>query len=49
MLSSHQLPPVQSASLAQPPDGSQTPLVLQLPDRHTVAPLAAVHGPSPLA
>ena len=49
VLSSHQLPAVQSASVKQPPLGSHTPLVLHAPERHTVAPLAAVQGPSPLA
>ena len=47
MLSSHQLPPAQSASTLQPPAGSQVPLALQAPERQTVAAFAVVHGPSP--
>jgi hypothetical protein len=43
------LPAVQSASTSQPPDGSHFKLVLQAPDRHTVAALPVVQGPSPLA
>jgi hypothetical protein len=49
VLSSHQSPLMQSASASQPPMGSHTPLVLQAPERHTVVPFDAVHGPSPLA
>jgi hypothetical protein len=49
VVSSHQLPPVQSASVAQPPAGSQTPEPLHVPERQTVAPLPAVQGPSPFA
>lgn len=47
--SSHQSPPVQSPSVLHPPAGSQVPATLHAPDRHTVAPFPAVHGPSPLA
>jgi hypothetical protein len=39
----------QSASTRHPPAGSQTPDVLQAPDRHTAASLVLVHVPSPLA
>jgi hypothetical protein len=46
MLSLHQLPVGQSASALQPPAGSHRPLLLQAPERQTVAPLALVHGPS---
>jgi hypothetical protein len=49
VLSAHQLPPVQSPSTLQPPMGSQVPFTLQAPDRHTVPPVAAVQGPSPIA
>ena len=49
VLSLHQLPPAQSASTLQPPAGSQRPLTLHAPERHTVPPLPAVQGPSPLA
>jgi hypothetical protein len=42
-------PLAQSASTAQPPAGSHVPLELQAPERHTVAPLAAVQGPPPFA
>ena len=52
VLSSHQLPPEQSASTSQPPAGSQVPLVLQAPERQTTPPLPVgpgVHGPSPTA
>jgi hypothetical protein len=48
-LSLHQLPLVQSASTLQPPGATHVPLVLHAPDRHTVAPLVAVQGPSPFA
>jgi hypothetical protein len=47
--SSHQLPAAQSASTSQPPAGSHTPLVLQVPERHTVPPFPVVQGPSPFA
>jgi hypothetical protein len=49
VVSSHQLPAVQSASTLQPPLGSHVPLVLHAPERQTVAPVTAVQGPSPLA
>jgi hypothetical protein len=48
-LSSHQLPPEQSASTLQVPAGSQTPLTLHMPERQTPPPLATVQGPSPFA
>src|SRR3977135_3654060 len=48
-ISLHQLPPAQSASTLQPPAGSQRPLALHAPERHTTGPLATVQGPSPTA
>jgi hypothetical protein len=49
VLSAHHWPAEQSASTLQPPAGSHVPFVLHAPERHTVPPLAIVHGPSPLA
>jgi hypothetical protein len=49
VLSSHQLPPEQSASTSHPPAGSHVPFVLQVPERHTTGPVGPVHGPSPTA
>ena len=49
VLSSHQLPPKQSASTLQPPSASHLPLALHAVERHTTPPLAAVQGPSPSA
>ena len=50
-VSSHQLPPVQSASTLQPPGGSQSLLLLHMVERQTtplpVAP--GTQGPSPTA
>ena len=37
----------QSASIEQPVGAAQTPVEPQKPERHTVAPVAVVHGPSP--
>ncbi len=45
----HQSPLAQSASTLHPPDFSHLPSLLQAPERHTVAPFAVVHGPSPSA
>lgn len=44
---SHQFPLVQSASTLQPLAATQLPVVLQAPERHTVAAVATVQGPSP--
>jgi hypothetical protein len=41
----HHLPAAQSPSTLQPSPGWQRPFVLQLAERQTTAPLAAVHGP----
>jgi hypothetical protein len=49
VLSSHQLPPVQSASTLHPLGGAHVPFMLHVPERHTTPPFVAVHGPSPLA
>jgi hypothetical protein len=49
VLSAHQSAATQSASTLHPPAGSHVPLVLHAAERHTVVPLATVHGPSPLA
>ena len=47
---SHHCAAPQSESTAQPPAGMQTlPLALHAPLRHTVGPVATVHGPSPSA
>ncbi len=45
----HHLPAAQSASTLQPSAGWQRPLALQVAERHTTAPLSAVHGPWPVA
>jgi hypothetical protein len=49
LVSLHQLPAEQSASTLQPPDGSQVPLVLHMPEMQTVPPFTTVQGPSPFA
>jgi len=49
MASLHHLPAAQSASTLQPSAVWHRPFALQLPERHTTAPLAAVHGPCPAA
>jgi hypothetical protein len=49
IVSLHHLPVAQSASTLQPPEGSQVRFVLQAPERQSVGPSVAVHGPSPLA
>src|SRR6478609_4228318 len=41
----HHWPLAQSASTLQPPVGRHSKFALQLPDRQTVAALAAEHGP----
>ena len=48
-LSLHQLPPEQSASTLQPPEGAHVPLLLHFPERQTVPPFTIVQGPSPTA
>jgi hypothetical protein len=48
VVSSHHEGLAQSASVKQPPVGSQKPVVLHAPERHTPA-LLALHGPSPTA
>lgn len=49
VLSSHQLPAVQSASTLQPAAGRQVRSALHAPERHTTAALASLHGPAPLS
>jgi len=45
MATLHHLPAAQSVSTLQPFAAWHRPLALQLPERHTTAPLAVVHGP----
>jgi hypothetical protein len=48
-VSSHHVPPAQSASTLQPAGERQAPFALHAPERQTTLPVAAEQGPSPFA